>query len=68
MNLSIGEQVSLHRKRAGLSQNQLAKKSGISRQAISLLEAGHGNPKVETLRALGKALKMQVRIEFEAVE
>jgi transcriptional regulator with XRE-family HTH domain len=68
MNPSIGEQVSMLRKRAGLQQAELAKKAKISRNIISRIEVGKGNPTVKTLEAIGKALKLRVRIEFEELK
>ncbi|MFF5494611.1 helix-turn-helix domain-containing protein [Streptomyces aquilus] len=49
---------SLRRERArtGLSLSELAKRAGIAKSTLSQLEAGGGNPSVETLWALGVAL------------
>jgi transcriptional regulator with XRE-family HTH domain len=49
---------SLHRERArlGLSLSELARRAGIAKSTLSQLEAGTGNPSVETLWALGVAL------------
>ncbi|MEV6171272.1 XRE family transcriptional regulator [Streptomyces sp. NPDC051954] len=49
---------SLRRERArtGLSLSELAKRAGIAKSTLSQLEAGSGNPSVETLWALGVAL------------
>src|SRR5512146_3351275 len=44
------------RTRAGLSLTELAKRAGIAKSTLSQLEAGTGNPSVETLWALGVAL------------
>jgi transcriptional regulator with XRE-family HTH domain len=44
------------RERAGLSLSELAKRAGIAKSTLSQLEAGSGNPSVETLWALGVAL------------
>lgn len=44
------------RDRAGLSLTELAKRAGIAKSTLSQLEAGAGNPSVETLWALGVAL------------
>ncbi|KUN93681.1 helix-turn-helix domain-containing protein [Streptomyces caeruleatus] len=44
------------RTRAGLSLSELAKRAGIAKSTLSQLEAGGGNPSVETLWALGVAL------------
>lgn len=44
------------RERVGLSLSELAKRAGIAKSTLSLLESGTGNPSVETLWALGVAL------------
>ncbi|KOU60366.1 DNA-binding protein [Streptomyces sp. MMG1533] len=46
------------RTRAGLSLSELAKRAGIAKSTLSQLEAGSGNPSVETLWALGVALQV----------
>ncbi|WP_019815915.1 helix-turn-helix domain-containing protein [Saccharomonospora saliphila] len=49
---------SLHRerRRAGLSLAEVARRAGVAKSTLSQLEAGTGNPSVETLWALGVAL------------
>jgi transcriptional regulator with XRE-family HTH domain len=44
------------RERAGISLTELARRAGIAKSTLSQLEAGTGNPSVETLWALGVAL------------
>lgn len=44
------------RAHAGLSLSELARRAGLSKGALSQLEAGHGNPTVETLWAVAQAL------------
>lgn len=44
------------RTRVGLSLSEVAKRAGIAKSTLSLLEQGIGNPSVETLWALGVAL------------
>jgi transcriptional regulator with XRE-family HTH domain len=44
------------RERAGLSLTELARRAGIAKSTLSLLEGGAGNPSVETLWALAVAL------------
>ncbi|MFK0154893.1 helix-turn-helix domain-containing protein [Streptomyces sp. NPDC090499] len=44
------------RTRAGLSLSELAKRAGVAKSTLSQLEAGGGNPSVETLWSLGVAL------------
>lgn len=44
------------RERTGLSLSEVAKRANIAKSTLSQLEAGTGNPSVETLWALGVAL------------
>lgn len=45
------------RKIAGLSQNELAQKAGVSQATISDIEAGNTNaPRVDTLQAIARVL------------
>jgi len=64
MNASIAEIVAAVRKRRGMTQADLAKKAGISRNYVSMIERGHQDIKLSTLddviEALG--LKMEIKI------
>jgi transcriptional regulator with XRE-family HTH domain len=44
------------RARAGISLTELARRAGIAKSTLSQLEAGSGNPSIETLWSLGVAL------------
>jgi transcriptional regulator with XRE-family HTH domain len=46
------------RERAGLSQEALADKAGVHRNAVALLEAGRRDVKLSTVAKLAKALKV----------
>lgn len=48
------------RERLGLSVSELAKRAAIAKSTLSQLEAGFGNPGLETLWALATALGVQV--------
>ncbi len=50
--------------RAGLTQSQLAKKSGISQADISRLENGTRNPSIALLKRLAEAMDSTLKIEF----
>jgi transcriptional regulator with XRE-family HTH domain len=52
----IAASIRRERERASLSLSELAKRAGIAKSTLSALEAGAGNPSVETLWALGVAL------------
>lgn len=53
---TIATAVRVERERARLSLTELARRAGIAKSTLSQLEAGVGNPSVETLWALGVAL------------
>ncbi len=53
---TIAASLRRERERAGLSLSELAKRAGLAKSTLSQLEAGVGNPSVETLWALGVAL------------
>ncbi|GAA0477968.1 XRE family transcriptional regulator [Paractinoplanes deccanensis] len=44
------------RERAGISITELARRAGLAKSTLSQLEAGTGNPSIETLWSLGVAL------------
>jgi transcriptional regulator with XRE-family HTH domain len=50
-----------HREKAGLSQYALAKRSGLSKQAISRLEMGEREPSWDTVQRLAAALGVDCR-------
>ena len=54
MNNSIGEKLYNHRKNAGFSQEELAEKIGVSRQAVSKWERDESSPDTENLIALAR--------------
>jgi transcriptional regulator with XRE-family HTH domain len=54
-----------HRKRAGLTQRQLAIKSGIRQNTISAIECGVQEPRLSTLVELAKALEVSVSVFFD---
>ena len=49
---------------AGLSQQALASRAGISRQALSAIEGGHQNPSVQVALGLSRALGCRVEDLF----
>ena len=61
---SLGRRLLAARAAAGLSQEELARRSGISQEAISVLERGGGNPTMRTLERLARALGRELRVEF----
>jgi len=56
-------QLSRARDRKKLTQSQLAKQLGVRQSAISRLENGRGNPSLNTLLAIAKALDVRLVLE-----
>lgn len=56
------------RKRAGMTQTTLSEKSGVSQQAISMIEHGHRNLNVQTARKLAPVLGVNWYDFFEGKE
>jgi len=53
--MTLGESINYYRKRAGLSQEELAQRVGVSRQAVSKWELDEATPEVGKLMALAAA-------------
>jgi transcriptional regulator with XRE-family HTH domain len=56
VNVTVGESVRIIRELQGLSQNDLAKRAGISQATISAIENDRVRLGVERAKALGRAL------------
>ena len=54
--MEIGERIAALRKRQGFSQEALAERLGVSRQAVSRWETGTARPDAENLARLSQAL------------
>ena len=52
------------RQASGLTQQQLAARTGINQADISKLENGSANPSLRTLQRLAAGMGMNLRIEF----
>ncbi len=52
--MTLGERIQSHRKRLGLSQEQLAEQLGVSRQAVSKWELNDAQPDVDKIIAMGR--------------
>ena len=62
--LSIMQAVIDERKESGLTQQQLAERTGISQADISKLENGNANPSLKTLQRLASAMDKKLKISF----
>ena len=52
------------RQKSGITQKELAKRTGIAQGDISKLENGNANPSIRTLQRLAKGMGMILKIEF----
>jgi len=52
------------RKESGMTQKELAEKTGITQADISRLEKGNANPSLRTLQRLAAGMNMRVKLEF----
>lgn len=56
------------RRASGLTQQQLADRTGIAQADISKLEHGNANPSLRTLQRLAAGMGMQLKVEFIPAE
>jgi putative molybdopterin biosynthesis protein len=61
---TAGPRLRLARQARGFSQQQLAGMAGVSRQAVSAVEAGHSDPSLRVAFAIAQALGMTVEEVF----
>jgi molybdate-binding protein/DNA-binding XRE family transcriptional regulator len=61
---AAGTELRIARQTRGFSQQQLAGMAGVSRQAVSAVEAGHSDPSLRVALALAQALGMSVEQLF----
>lgn len=52
------------RRRSGLTQKELAERTGIAQGDISKLENGNANPSIRTLQRLASGMGMTLKVEF----
>ena len=58
--MTLEEQIKHYRKQAGLSQEEMAEKIGVSRQAITKWENGTGTPDIANLMAIAEIFQITV--------
>jgi len=56
------------RKRSGLTQKELADKTGITQGDISKIERGNANPSLNTLKKLADGMNMTLQLVFSPTE
>ena len=55
------------RQKTGMTQKQIAERTGIHQSDISKLERGNGNPSLRTLSRLAEGLGMKLKVEFTSL-
>lgn len=60
----IGPEIARLRKAAGLTQRDLAEKTGVEQGAISRIESGKANPTLNTLEALVEGLGLNIMVKI----
>lgn len=68
MELITPEELRILRKRAGLTQAELAKRAGVSQSLIARLEAGTVNPRLSTLTKIYNALREYMEEEVSVAQ
>lgn len=61
----LGTLVRERRIAAGITQTELAQRTGMSQPAIARLEAGGTEPTIATLRRIADALNIELIVEFQ---
>lgn len=64
-SIMVGSAVRAARRRAGVSQSELAERAGTSQPSITRLEKGQVSPTVITLDRIARALGTDLVIDFE---
>jgi transcriptional regulator with XRE-family HTH domain len=64
-NTLIGNMISLHRNKMGLTQLQLAEKAGLSRSYLGDMEKGRYSPSVKSLVSIAKVLYIDLNFLLE---
>ena len=59
--MTTGQRIKAARKKAGVTQEELGKKLGVSPSFVAQYETGKRNPKIETLQNLANALGVPVQ-------
>ena len=58
--MTLGEKLKEARKQAGLSQEQLSEKLGVSRSAVAKWETDNGIPDVDNLKVISRLLNVSI--------
>lgn len=61
----FGQQIAAMRKKHNLTQDELAKRAGISKAYVSSIESGRRWPRISIVHAIAKALDTEINKFFE---
>jgi HTH-type transcriptional regulator/antitoxin HipB len=65
--LQLGRQIAEARKRAGLTQAQVAKRAKTSQPYVASLEAGRRRPGLDTLSRIAGAVGLRLTLGFQSI-
>ncbi|MEV4802856.1 helix-turn-helix transcriptional regulator [Nonomuraea sp. NPDC049421] len=65
IRFELGEAVRLRREQLGLTQAELAERTGLKQPAVARFEAGGTMPTIPSLKRLADALEMRLSIQFQ---
>ena len=68
MNISIGNNIKVARKRIGFTQDELAYQLGVTAQAVSRWESGNGMPDISMVIPICQALSISTDTLFGITE
>ena len=66
--MTLGQRISLYRKKLNISQEELGARLGVSRQAVSKWETGTADPSTSNLLALAKLFGISAEELLRSVE
>ena len=67
-DMTLGQRISLYRKKLNISQEELGARLGVSRQAVSKWETGTADPSTSNLLALAKLFGVSAEELLRSVE
>ena len=65
MQLTLGEQIKLLRKRKGLSQEQIGNVVDLSSYTVGKIESGETSPRVDQLKLIAAALGVELCLSLQ---
>lgn len=68
MAKSLSDILSEARRKAGLTQAQVAKKAGINANAYAKIERGESNSRIVTLKKIARALEIDITKLISAID